>query len=33
MRRIFVAGIGTNVGKTVVSAVLVEALKADYFKP
>ena len=26
-------GIGTNVGKTVVSAVLVEALKADYFKP
>ena len=33
MRRIFVTGIGTNVGKTVVSAVLVEALKADYFKP
>ena len=33
MRRIFVTGIGTEVGKTVVSAVLVEALKADYFKP
>ena len=33
MRRIFVTGIGTDVGKTVVSAVLVEALKADYFKP
>ena len=33
MRRIFVAGIGTDIGKTVISAVLVEALKADYFKP
>ena len=33
MRRIFVAGIGTDVGKTVVSAVLVESLRADYFKP
>ncbi|MBL4754976.1 MAG: dethiobiotin synthase [Flavobacteriales bacterium] len=33
MRRIFVTGIGTEVGKTVVSAVLVEALRADYFKP
>lgn len=33
MRKIFIAGIGTDVGKTVVSAVLVEALKADYFKP
>jgi dethiobiotin synthetase len=29
----FVTGIGTNVGKTIVSAVLVEALKADYWKP
>ena len=28
-----VAGIGTEVGKTVASAVLVEALKADYWKP
>lgn len=33
MRRIFVTGIDTNVGKTVVSAVLTEALKADYWKP
>ena len=29
----FVTGIGTDVGKTIVSAVLVEALKADYWKP
>ena len=28
-----VAGIGTEIGKTVVSAVLVKALKADYWKP
>lgn len=28
-----VAGIGTEIGKTVVSAILVEALKADYWKP
>jgi dethiobiotin synthetase len=33
MRKIFVTGIGTDVGKTVVSAVLTEALKADYWKP
>jgi dethiobiotin synthetase len=33
MRTIFVSGIGTDVGKTVVAAMLVEALKADYFKP
>jgi dethiobiotin synthetase len=33
MRTIFVTGIGTDVGKTVVSAMLVEGLKADYFKP
>ena len=33
MRNIFVAGIGTDVGKTVVSAVLTQALKADYWKP
>jgi dethiobiotin synthetase len=30
---IFVSGIGTDVGKTVVSAVLTEALQADYWKP
>ena len=33
MRRIFVTGIGTDVGKTVVSAILTEALEADYWKP
>jgi dethiobiotin synthetase len=32
-RRLFVTGIGTGVGKTIVSAVLVEKLKADYWKP
>lgn len=32
-RNIFVSGIGTEVGKTVVSAALVEHLKADYWKP
>lgn len=30
---LFITGIGTNVGKTVVSAVLSEALQADYWKP
>lgn len=30
---LIVAGIGTEVGKTVASAVLVEALQADYWKP
>lgn len=29
----FVTGIGTNVGKTIVAAVLTEALEADYWKP
>ncbi len=33
MRKIFVTGIGTDVGKTVISAILAEALKADYWKP
>ncbi|MCK4777836.1 MAG: dethiobiotin synthase [Actinomycetia bacterium] len=33
MKKIFVTGIGTEIGKTVVSAILVEALKADYWKP
>ncbi|MGV3585768.1 MAG: dethiobiotin synthase [Adhaeribacter sp.] len=33
MRRIFVTGIGTDVGKTVVAAILTEALQADYWKP
>ncbi|MGZ5304921.1 MAG: dethiobiotin synthase, partial [Bacteroidia bacterium] len=30
---IFVTGIGTGIGKTIVSAILTEALKADYWKP
>ncbi|MDF5689491.1 dethiobiotin synthase [Aquirufa aurantiipilula] len=30
---IIVAGIGTEIGKTVVSAILTKALKADYWKP
>lgn len=29
----FITGIGTNIGKTVVSAILTEALEADYWKP
>ncbi|MDI9358189.1 MAG: dethiobiotin synthase [Phycisphaerales bacterium] len=33
MQPIFVSGIGTDIGKTVASAVLVESLSADYWKP
>lgn len=33
MKTYFITGIGTYIGKTVVSAILVEALKADYWKP
>lgn len=33
MKKIFVTGIDTNIGKTVVSAILTEALEADYWKP
>lgn len=33
MRTLVVAGIGTDVGKTVVSAVLCQSLRADYWKP
>lgn len=33
MKPLFITGIGTDVGKTVVSAILVEKLKADYWKP
>lgn len=32
-RPIFITGIGTGVGKTIVSAVLVQKLQADYWKP
>ena len=31
--RLFVTGIGTEVGKTVIAAILTEALEADYWKP
>ena len=31
--RIFVTGNGTGIGKTIVSAILTEALHADYWKP
>lgn len=33
MKSYVVTGIGTEIGKTVVSAILCEALKADYWKP
>ena len=32
-RPLFVTGIGTGVGKTLVAAILTEALQADYWKP
>jgi dethiobiotin synthetase len=33
MRKIFVTGIGTGIGKTIASAIITEALQADYWKP
>ena len=33
MKRLFVTGIGTHVGKTVISAILTQKLQADYWKP
>jgi dethiobiotin synthetase len=33
MSNIVVAGIGTGIGKTFISAIIVEALQADYWKP
>jgi dethiobiotin synthetase len=30
---IFITGIGTDVGKTIIAAILTEALQADYWKP
>ena len=33
MKPIFISGIGTGIGKTIVAAVLTEALQADYWKP
>ncbi|PJJ79066.1 dethiobiotin synthase [Mucilaginibacter auburnensis] len=32
-RPLFITGIGTGVGKTIVAAILTESLKADYWKP
>lgn len=33
MKRLVVTGIGTGIGKTIVSSIFVEALDADYWKP
>ncbi|SET12044.1 dethiobiotin synthase [Hymenobacter actinosclerus] len=33
MEHLFITGIGTDVGKTFVAAILTEALQADYWKP
>jgi len=33
MNTYFITGIGTEVGKTIVSAIITEALEADYWKP
>lgn len=33
MKKYFITGIGTDIGKTIASAILVEALEADYWKP
>jgi dethiobiotin synthetase len=31
--KIFVTGIGTDVGKTIASSIITESLQADYWKP
>lgn len=33
MNKYFITGIGTEIGKTIVSAIVTEALQADYWKP
>ena len=33
MQPIFITGIGTGIGKTIVSAIIAEALECDYWKP
>jgi len=33
MKPLFITGIGTDIGKTVISTILVEKLQADYWKP
>jgi dethiobiotin synthetase len=33
MRPFFISGIGTGIGKTLVAAILTEAIQADFWKP
>ena len=33
MKNVIIAGTGTGVGKTFISAIVVEAMEADYWKP
>jgi dethiobiotin synthetase len=33
MKPLFISGIGTGIGKTIIAAVITESLKADYWKP
>jgi dethiobiotin synthetase len=33
MQPLFITGIGTDVGKTLIAAIVIEALQADYWKP
>lgn len=33
MKPIFISGIGTGIGKTLIAAIITETLKADYWKP
>src|SRR3546814_18737994 len=33
MKPLFITGIDTGIGKTIISAILVEKLEADYWKP
>jgi dethiobiotin synthetase len=33
MKPIFISGIGTGIGKTLIAAIITEALRADYWKP
>ena len=33
MKPVFITGIGTGIGKTIVAAIITEALQADYWKP
>jgi len=33
MKPIFISGIGTGIGKTVMASIITEAMKADYWKP